>query len=115
MSEFICIACPVGCRLTVEEKDGKILVTGNSCGRGATYGRQEFKSPVRTVTSLIAVQDGKRPLVPVKTAQPVPKESVMQVLAAIGQARVQAPVSLGQVLIGDVAGTGIEVIATRDA
>lgn len=114
MQEITCIACPVGCRLMVGEKDGEVQVLGNACKRGQVYGKQECISPQRMVTSLVALVNGKRPLIPVKTQKPVPKKDVEQVLAAIRQAKAVAPVHIGQVVLADVAGTGIDVIATRE-
>jgi CxxC motif-containing protein len=111
--EFICISCPVGCMLSVEEKDDAVVVSGNACARGKTYGVKEYQAPERMVTSSIVVRGGIRPLTPCKTASPVPKEAVPQVLNAIRHASADAPVALGQVLIPDVAGTGVAVIATR--
>ena len=32
--ELVCTVCPVGCRLTVQEKNGSLSVTGNRCPRG---------------------------------------------------------------------------------
>lgn len=112
--EFICISCPVGCPLTVEEKDGQIIVTGNACARGKTYGVKEFTAPERMVTSSVAARGGVRPLVPCKTAAPVPKSSVPDVLREIQASSVPAPVAIGQVLIPGVAGTGVDIVATRE-
>ncbi len=112
--KFICISCPVGCSLMVEEKDGEVVVSGNACARGKTYGINEYTTPERMVTSSVAVSGGKRPLIPCKTASPVPKAKVEAVLAAIKGAHAISPVAIGQVLIKDVAGTGVDVIATRD-
>ena len=50
MTELICIVCPRGCHLQVDEANG-YAVTGNSCPRGAEYGRQETgPCPRRTWT-----------------------------------------------------------------
>lgn len=114
-TQFICISCPVGCMLTVKEEDGEVKVSGNSCARGIPYGKQEFADPRRMVTSLIPVSGGARPLVPVKTKEPVPKRSIPEVLGAIQSMRVRGPVRIGQVLIEDAAGTGVPIVATRDA
>ena len=43
--EFVCISCPVGCRLTVWDDEGEVKVTGNTCKRGQLYGVQEFTVP----------------------------------------------------------------------
>ena len=38
MRELICITCPKGCHLKVDEEND-YKVTGNGCPRGAIYGR----------------------------------------------------------------------------
>jgi len=113
-ANLVCIACPIGCALRVRRDGGTVTVTGNQCKRGDAYGRQEFLAPVRTVTSSVAVTGGERPLVSVKTLRPVPKPGVPAVLAAIRAATVAAPVAIGQVLVADAAGTGVDVVATSD-
>lgn len=112
--ELTCIVCPVGCRLKAEMVDGKVTsVEGNSCKRGAQYALDELCAPKRTVTSTVRVSGGFLPLVPVKTAKPVPKDKIQDVLAAVCAIRLVAPVELGQVVIADAAGTGVDVVASR--
>ena len=112
--EMTCIICPMGCRLSVEIDGDSIRVSGNTCKRGEQYAVQEATCPMRTVTSLIAVDGAALPLCPVKTARQVPKARIPEVLAALRKARVQAPVKLGDVLIADVAGTGVDIVATAN-
>ena len=115
MTEMICIACPLGCRLQVEERaDGEICVTGNTCRRGVAYGKQEYTCPMRTVTSSVLVQGGERPLCAVKTAQPVPKAAITQVLEEIRKIRAQAPLKVGQVVVENIAQTGVALVATAE-
>lgn len=111
--EFICICCPLGCPLTVQIEEETITVTGNSCKRGEEYGKKEVTNPTRTVTSTIRVNGGELPMVPVKTKKDIPKNKITACMEEIRKARVAAPVSLGEVLLNDCAGTGISVIATR--
>lgn len=110
--ELTCIVCPVGCRITAEIDGGELRISGNSCKRGEVYCRQEVTCPVRTVTSLVAIAGGEHPLCPVKTAQAVPKASIPAVLKALRALRVQAPVAIGDVLLKDIAGTGVDLVAT---
>lgn len=114
IKELICIRCPLGCQLEVSLDDsGKVAeVAGHTCARGKEYATEEVSDPRRMVTSLVLVEGALEPL-SVKTATPVPKAQVQDVLAAIRALRVQAPVALGEVLIEDVCGTGISVIATK--
>ena len=112
--EFVCISCPVGCRLTVwEDEDGAVQVQGNTCPRGKAYGVQEFTAPMRTVTSSVPVQHGERLMCSVKTDAPVPKARIPEVLAAIRRVGVRAPVRVGDRIVENVAGTGANVVATR--
>jgi len=113
--QFVCTVCPVGCRLTVcQEDDGSIKVTGNTCKRGEKYGRDEFVDPQRTVTSSVWVDGGNLPLVSVRTKGSVSKTKIPEVLEALKSFRVNAPVKVGDVLISNVAGTQVDVVATRN-
>lgn len=108
-----CISCPMGCRLTVQQEgDTVISVTGNTCIRGDRYARQECTAPERMVTAVIPVLNSEVPL-SVKTAKPIPKRLIAACMEALSQAQVSAPIQAGAVVVPDVCGTGIDVIATR--
>ncbi len=109
-----CINCPVGCRMTVSlNETGEVVsVSGNTCARGEKYAHQECTLPLRMVTAVIPVANSDVPL-SVKTAQPVPKKLIFAVMEELKKVQVAAPVALGQVILPDVCGTGVSVIATR--
>ena len=71
MKELICIVCPKGCHLKVDEENG-YAVTGNSCPRGAEYGKNELSNPTRMLTSTVCIEGGIYPRLPVKTSQAIP-------------------------------------------
>ena len=113
IKEVICICCPRGCHLQVDpQKDYN--VTGNACPNGAAYGREELTHPTRILTSTVRVKGGLYPRCPVKTAQAVPKEKMTEVMAALDRVTLHAPVCTGQVVLADVCGTGVDVVATRN-
>ena len=93
--------------------DGEVSVAGNACPRGAAYAKSEMLSPARMVTGLVRVAWMRRPL-PVKTASPVPKGKIPEVLVAMRQATVKLPVKIGDVVVADVAGTGVDLVATSN-
>ena len=108
-----CVQCPMGCPLTVTLTDGLVSsVTGNNCKRGEKYGAAEATHPERVVTSLVGVAGTYHPL-SVKTAAPIPKEKVDAALDQISATVVQPPVAIGDVVIQDVAGTGVDVLCTK--
>ena len=113
--ELTCISCPLGCPLKVEaDSDGNVLsVTGNTCKRGEAYGRKEVTAPTRTVTSTVRLLGSSMPVVPVRTREDIPKGKIFDVMEAVRCASVQAPVRIGDVIIADIAGTGVDLIATR--
>ena len=111
VTELICINCPRGCHLKV---DDQLNVSGNFCSRGAAYGKQEVTNPTRTVTSTVRISGAELPLCPVKTAQPIPKGKMSDIMVSINQVFLQAPVHIGDVVISDVCGTGVNVVATRN-
>jgi len=111
--KMICINCPRGCELDVERSGDEVAVTGNACPKGEEYGRSELINPTRMVTGLVRVAGMRKPL-PVKTRAPIPKPKIDAVLFALHQATVQLPVRIGDVIIQDVDGTGIDVVATAN-
>lgn len=111
--EMTCICCPLGCSLTVTVESGRVTVTGNTCPRGAAYGEKELTDPTRTVTSTVRIRGGKNAVVPVKTAQDIPKDRIMDCMRALASVEVEAPVCIGDVVLRDVCGTGVDVVATR--
>lgn len=114
---YLCIGCPLGCRLEVDEDEAGhsiVEVRGFSCRRGKEYAVQEHTAPQRTVTTTVGINGGIWPRLPVRTSVPVPKDKVVVVCHRLAAVCVQAPVQLGQVIVADVAGTGCDVIATRD-
>lgn len=112
MKELTCIVCPNGCRLRVFDEDG-CRVEGNACPRGADYGRTELLHPTRILTGTVRLHGGKIARCPVKTAAPVPKEVLLEAARALCGVDVQAPVRTGDVVLSDICGTGVDVVATR--
>lgn len=113
--ELICINCPMGCTLHVELENGEVLsVSGNTCPRGKAYGESEVTHPVRTVTSIVPVEGGEISMVSCKTASPIPKEKMFEIIEALAEIKATAPVHIGDVLLADAAGTGIDVVATKE-
>jgi len=115
IKELTCIRCPIGCHITVETENGKVLdISGNSCPRGADYASSEVTCPVRTVTSLVRLKGGNRPVVSVKTEEDVPKESMMDVIRALKDIELTHPVKIGDVAAENIAGTGVRVVVTSN-
>lgn len=112
IKELICISCPRGCHLQVDADNKK--VTGNSCKRGEVYGLNEVTNPVRIVTSTVRVDGGELPVIPVKTNGAIPKPLNFECMKLINKVEVKAPIKMGYVIIKDVLGTGIDVIASRN-
>lgn len=114
--ELTCICCPVGCQLkVVSDKTGQVTVTGNTCKRGEDYGRKELTNPTRTVTSTVRVRDRQDMVVAVKTAEDIPKGKMKECMEALAGVRVELPVKVGDIVLEDVAGTGVKVVVTRGA
>ena len=113
---LVCIACPIGCPIEVELNDaGEVLgVTGNTCPRGEAYARTEVTHPVRSLTTSVKVEGGVHPVVPVKTAAPIPKEKMFDCMQVLNAVTLQAPVAIGDVVVKDICGLGVDVVATNN-
>lgn len=114
--ELICIGCPMGCPLTVELDQGQVTsVAGHTCKRGEVYARKEVTNPTRIVTSTVKVEGGRVDMVSVKTREDIPKDKIFACVKALKGITVKAPVHIGDVILSDVAGTGVDIVATREA
>lgn len=112
-----CINCPLGCQIEVTLDGGAVQsVTGNTCKRGAEYAAKEVTHPTRIVTTSVFVRGSREDAATVscKTATDVPKERMLDVIAALRGVTVSAPVHIGDVLVADVAGTGVNIVATKN-
>ena len=113
--EMVCICCPLGCMLSVtQDEEEKILVTGNSCPRGKTYAITEMTDPRRIVTTTVRVKGSDVPMVSIKTKEGIPKNKMMQCIKELAEVELQAPIHNGDIIKADIAGTGIDVIATKN-
>ena len=109
-----CIMCPLGCEMTVTIEDGAVTgVTGNTCPRGPKYAHDEVVAPKRMLTSTVRVNGGLLPLVPVVSKTTLPKERILDCAAVLRQVIVKAPVSEGQVIVENILGLGVDIVASR--
>ncbi len=112
--EMICTVCPTGCGLTVDVENGCVTrVSGNLCKRGHAHAVAEVTRPVRTLTTTVRLCGGDRPLLPVRTNRPVPRERLREIVRLLNGITVSAPVAEGTIVIADVLGTGADVVASR--
>ena len=114
--ELTCVACPMGCSITVTLDDNNEVtnVTGNTCPRGDKYARTECTHPERSLTSTAKVIGGTAYVVPVKSSTAITKELLFDAMKEVNKASIKAPVHIGDVVIEDLLGTGISIVATNE-
>ncbi|MDR1875751.1 MAG: DUF1667 domain-containing protein [Synergistaceae bacterium] len=118
--EFVCVVCPNGCLIEAEYTTGgaegaKLLsFSGNRCNRGETWLHQEIEKPMRTLTTSVSVRGGDFPLVSVRTKKPIPLEKIIPVMEEIRKRTLEAPLSIGQVILKNPVDTDTEIIVTRE-
>lgn len=114
IKEMICINCPMGCRLTVDDTDrADIKVTGNTCPRGVTYAVNEVTAPKRMVTASVKVEGGNIAMVSVKTREAIPKELIFESLELLKDVTLKAPLNIGDVAVENILGCGVDFIVTK--
>lgn len=107
----ICTVCPAGCRVKVNKTADGFEVTGNTCNRGKEYAIRECTNPVRTLTTIMAAYDGQ--MVPVKSDRPLPKDKLTDCMKIINEKTLRLPISLGDIIIENIGGTGANIVCTR--
>lgn len=113
MIELICITCPRGCHLKVDEEND-YAVSGNACPRGAVYGKNEILNPVRVVTSTVKTSVKAESRCPVKTNGAIPKGKMFEAMRLLDDIVLDAPINVGDVVIADLFGTGIDFVTCKE-
>ncbi len=113
MTELICIVCPKGCHLRVDEENG-FAVTGNGCPRGAAYGHKELTNPTRVLTSTVRVEGGTLRRASVKTNGELPKGRLFDAMRELDGVVLKAPVAIGDVVVENLLGLGVDLVATKN-
>ena len=113
MNEIICISCPSGCLLSVTGSGTGLNVSGNLCPAGIKYAKEELLNPTRNIATSVRVKGGHMPMLSVKTKTPLPKRAILDVVKAIHKLEISAPVSIGDVVLENALGTGVDIVATR--
>jgi CxxC motif-containing protein len=111
MKKMICIVCPVGCHLEIDEHHN---VSGNRCARGKTYAIEEYVNPLRLLTTTVKTSHPKLPRLSVKTNAPIPKKLLFSVLDELNHIVIQHDVKVGDVILSNVKNTSVDVIATKN-
>ncbi|HRA66064.1 MAG: DUF1667 domain-containing protein [Caldilinea sp.] len=114
---YLCIGCPMGCRLEVDEdieSHAIVEVRGFSCRRGREYALQEHTDPRRIVTTTVAIDQARWRRLPVRSEIAAPKDKGIAICRALRSVRVSAPVAMGDIIVSDILGTGVNIIAARD-
>lgn len=112
MINLICITCPRGCHLSVDENNG-YAVTGNACPRGRDYGYNEVTNPQRVVTSTVRTNSAQYPRCPVKTNGTIPKGKMLEAMQLLDGITLKIPVSEGDVVVKNLFGTGVDFVACK--
>lgn len=117
---FHCTTCPSECALTIETRidengvEHVLLVQGNRCARGRKFAEQEVIRPMRILATTIVVRGGDEKLLPVRTARPIPRDLHLSAMRDIRHASVTAPVHMGDVVMSDLLGTGVDLVASMN-
>lgn len=114
MKELVCIGCPRGCQLQIESNGDGFTVTGNTCKRGEAFAISEMTEPKRTICSVVKTAFPEAPVLPVRVSADIPKERIFDVMAQLRTVTVTERIGRGDVVIPDVLGLGVDVIATSN-
>ncbi|MDO5448380.1 MAG: DUF1667 domain-containing protein [Clostridia bacterium] len=114
MSTLVCITCPRGCTLNVEQVNDEWQVTGNSCKKGYEFAINEMTAPKRTICSTVKTTFKNAPVLPCRVSADIPKDRIFDVMKEINKVVVNKPLNRGDVIIENVLGLGVDVISTSN-
>lgn len=109
-----CIVCPVGCQAELTVRGKRVLdVKGCNCERGIAYTEEEYTAPKRVLTTTVRVRNGSISMLPVRTSKPIPRELLRDAVNALQKVEARAPIEIGELVLGNLLDTGVDVIASR--
>jgi len=112
---FTCVICPIGCEIDVELQDSDVVsMKGSKCTKGQEFVLQELEEPMRILTTTVRMKGAKWAMLPVRADKPIPQRLLFSVIEELAKIELQAPVKVSDVVIRDVAGTGANIVATRN-
>ena len=112
---FTCVICPLGCEIDVELQDGNVAsMEGNKCQKGEEFVLQELEEPMRILTTTVPIKGAKWAMLPVRTDKAIPKRLLFKVIEQLADIELQAPVKMYDVILKNTAGTGANIVATRN-
>jgi CxxC motif-containing protein len=112
--ELVCIVCPRGCRMRLAEEDGALRITGNGCKRGAAFAESEWRDPRRTICTTVRTAFPAVPVLPVRVSAPIPKNRIFDVMREVNRVTVTTRPGRGDIILENVLGLGVNVIATSN-
>ena len=112
---FTCVTCPVGCEIDVELQDGRVVsMEGNKCDKGEEFVLKELEEPMRILTTTVRLKGARWAMLPVRSDAPLPRRLLFRAIEELAGVELQAPVKLYDVVIKNVAGSGANIVATRN-
>jgi len=115
MKKLYCISCPTGCFITIIGSGFDMVIEGNKCDKGRDFAKQEASNPTRTLTTTVRTKFPGIPVISVRTAQEIPRDKLMDAMRALSEVIVEEELGCGDIVLEDVAKTGVDVIITSSA
>jgi CxxC motif-containing protein len=115
-SEVICVVCPLACRVTVsiDDKGNVVNVTDNQCKEGGKYAINEYKFPGRVLTTTVLTESSGCKLLSVRSNKLIPKDRLRECAHFLAKVRVKPPVKIGQIIVTNIVGTGVDMLSTNE-
>ena len=88
-------------------------IEGNTCKRGEKYGVEELTNPRRVITTTVRLNGSYLNLLPVKTEDSVPKGMMFEIMQELDKITVNAPINVGDVIVENILGTGVNIVSAK--
>ena len=113
-NKLVCVVCPIGCHLTIEGTLDELKIEGNQCKRGITFAKDELTNPTRMICSTVRIRGGIHRVLPVKTDRAIPEKYKLECVKLINEIEVSSPAKMGDIIIENIFGTGVNIVTTRN-
>lgn len=112
---YTCIVCPKSCKgEMVINEDGRIEFSGYYCKRGEKYAENEYKNPKRMLSTTVKVNNAAIKRLPVVSKEEISKNKLIECIEFLHTQTFNAPIKEGDILIDNILGTSVSIVAAMD-
>ncbi|MDR2589376.1 MAG: DUF1667 domain-containing protein [Oscillospiraceae bacterium] len=112
MKKLYCTNCSKLCLISIVGTGPAMHIEGYKCDKGFEYAEKEAADPHRVLTTTVRTKFPDVSMISVKTDGEIPKFRIPKAMLELAEVVVDSELAVGDVIVEDIAETGVSVVIT---